>query len=66
LKTKGNKPIPTNIMKIKTKAKMKPRKRKNQKMIERPLYPNKRRNLKEANLEDLQERANQCQDVSLA
>jgi hypothetical protein len=41
------------------------RKKKNQNTTERPLYPNKRRNCKEANLEDLQERADQCQDSSL-
>jgi hypothetical protein len=70
LKTKGNKSIPTNIikmnMKMKTKAKMKPRERKkNQKTTERPLDLNKKRNCKEANLEDLQERADQCRDSSL-
>jgi hypothetical protein len=61
LKTKENKPIPTNIEKIKDKAKMKPReKKKNQKTTEPPSYPNKKRTCKEANLEDLQERAGQC------
>jgi hypothetical protein len=35
------------------------------KTTERPSYPNKKRNCKEANLEDMQERANRCQDSSL-
>jgi hypothetical protein len=39
---KENKPIPTNIKKIKDKAEMKPReKKKNQQTTEPPLYPNK-------------------------
>jgi hypothetical protein len=38
----------------------KAKKKKNQKTTERPSYPNKKRNRKEANLEDLQERADQC------
>jgi hypothetical protein len=65
LKTKENKPIRINISKMKNKAQTKPReKKKNQKTTERPSYPNKKRNCKEANLEDLQERADQCQDLS--
>jgi hypothetical protein len=65
LKTKENKPIPINLSKMKNKVKTKKReKKKNQKMTERPSYPNKKRNCKEANLEDLQERADQCQDLS--
>jgi hypothetical protein len=52
LKTKENKPIPINISKMKNKAQTKPReKKKNQKTTERPSYPNKKRNRKEANLE---------------
>jgi hypothetical protein len=51
--TKKNKPIPINKSKMKNKVKTKPReKKKNQKMTERPSYPNKKRNRKEANLED--------------
>jgi hypothetical protein len=66
LKTKENKPIPINILKMKNKVKTKLReKKKNQKTTERPSYLNKKRNRKEANLEDLQERADKCQDLSL-
>jgi hypothetical protein len=50
LKTKENRPIPINILKMKTKAMMKPReKKKKQKTTEPPSYPNKKRNCKEAN-----------------
>jgi hypothetical protein len=65
LKTKENKPIPINISKMKNKAQTKPReKKKNQKLTEQLSYPNKKRNCKEVNLEDLQERADQCRDSS--
>jgi hypothetical protein len=65
LKTKKNRPIPINILKMKNKVKTKPReKKKNQKMTERLSYPNKKWNCKEANLEDLQERVDQCRDSS--
>jgi hypothetical protein len=49
LKMKENKPIPTSI----------------QKMMELLSYPNKNQTCKEVNLEDLQERADQCQDSNL-
>jgi hypothetical protein len=66
LKTKENKPIAINILKMKNKAQTKPReKKKNKKTTERPSYPNRKWNRKEATLEDLQERANQCRDLSL-
>jgi hypothetical protein len=62
-KTKENKPIPTNIEKMKDKAKMKPKeKRKNQKTTKTQSYPNKKRTCKEANSEDQQERDQQCRD----
>jgi hypothetical protein len=60
-RTKEKKPFPTNIEKMKGKAKMKPRKKKNQKTTETQSYPNKKRTRKEANSEDQQERADQCQ-----
>jgi hypothetical protein len=66
IEDKKNKAIPTNIEKMKDKAKMKPReKKKNQKTMEWPSYANKKRTLKEANLKDLQERADHCRDSSL-
>jgi hypothetical protein len=54
-KTKENRPIPTNIEKMKDKAKMKPReKKKNQKTTKTQSYPNKKRIRKEVNSEDQQ------------
>jgi hypothetical protein len=64
-KMKENRPIPTNIEKMKDKAKMKPReKKKSQKTTKTQLYPNKKRIRKEVNSEDQQERVDQCRDLS--
>jgi hypothetical protein len=66
LKTNENKPIPTNIEKMKDKAAMKPREKNNNRMtMETQSYRNKKPTHKEVNLEDPQGRADQCRDSSL-
>jgi hypothetical protein len=55
LKINGNKPIPTNIVKMKNKATMKPREKKNNQMTtQMQSYQNKKPAHKEVNLEDPQ------------
>jgi hypothetical protein len=65
LKINRNKPIPTNIAKMKNKAKMKPKRTMNQMTTQMQSFWNKEPNHKEVNQEDLLGRADPCRDSNL-